>query len=338
MKRFSRQTFWAFAVGLFVSFAVSSFAHSDSSWRDSSGDSLGQFPKTETASVSRPQDQHPGVDFPKARTPQDEAMAKKFAWWPTDARPGPVKDDEQSGYWWWPEIPGQMRPWGNQGFIYVRKVIFDYKTTEGEMKPSLVIKKVLKNVKIYFDFDRADLRDDAREILSSALYTLQRNPHADILITGNADRRGSEEYNRKLGERRALAAKQYLMDRGIAEDRIRIISRGKLDAMAPPDDLVGLQRDRNAHFMVAEVEEVMIPASQAHLFQDRVIEERRDLESAVRVGMKDYVIGRGDTLWKIAEKEYGDGHQWKRIYEFNKDVIKDPNRPKKGTKIRIPIE
>ncbi len=51
-----------------------------------------------------------------------------------------------------------------------------------------------------------------------------------------------------------------------------------------------------------------------------------------------YIVQPGDTLWAIAKAEYGDGKQWKRIYEFNKDVIKDPNRPRKGTKIKLPIE
>jgi len=308
---------------------------------------LGQFPQAEITPIAQTQStaasggnpSNPsGIDFPKVKTSQDEELAKKFAWWPTDSQPAPVKDPNRSGYWWWPEVPGKARPWGNQGYIYVRKIIFDYKSTEGEMKPSLVIKRVIKNVRVYFDFDKADLRDDAREILTKALATLQQNPKADILITGNADVRGSEKHNFKLGEHRATVVRQYLVDQGLPEDRIRILSRGKLDALAPTHDIVGMQKDRNAQFMIAEVEEVMIPASQANLYQDKTIEEKQEVESAVKVDTKDYVIQAGDTLWAIAKREYGDGNQWKRIYEFNKDLIPNPNRPKKGTKIRIPIE
>ena len=51
-----------------------------------------------------------------------------------------------------------------------------------------------------------------------------------------------------------------------------------------------------------------------------------------------YVVVPGDTLWGIAEREYGDGKQWKRVYEFNRERIANPNRPKKGTKILLPIE
>ena len=279
-----------------------------------------------------------GVDFPKVKTTQDEAMANKFAWWPTDAKPGPYKHPERSGYWWWPDQPGQARPWGNQGYMYVRKIIFDYKESEGEMKPSLVIKRILKNVKVYFDYDKSSLREDAVDALDKALYTLQHNDKADILVTGNADTRGSEQYNQKLGERRATAVKDYILQHGLTEDRIKILSRGKLDALAPTNDLVGMQKDRNAQFMIAEVEEVMIPADKAELFEDRQIEEQQEVTGQIRVSTKDYMIQSGDTLWSIAQREYGDGRQWKRLYEFNQDVIENPNRPKKGTRIQIPIE
>jgi outer membrane protein OmpA-like peptidoglycan-associated protein len=333
---------------------------------DSTGSALGQYPAPETAPMPQqpPLQQVPmtstvqpaaapaasassgdpnnpnsqGADFPKVQTSQDELLARKFSWWPTDAKPAPFKDPDRSGYWWWPEIPGESRPWGNQGYIYVRKIIFDYKTTEGPMKPSLVIKRIIKNVKILFDFDKANLRDDAREILDQAMFTLQHNPKADILITGNADIRGSEQYNQKLGERRAAAVQDYMTQQGLAAERIRILSRGKMDALAPTHDIVGMQKDRNAQFMIAEVEEVMIPADKANLFEDKVLEEKQEVESAVKVSTKDYVIQTGDTLWAIAKREYGDGRQWKRIAEFNKDILPNPNKPKKGLKIQIPIE
>lgn len=304
---------------------------------------LGQFPRAEVTPAAAPaaaqqQATAEQLNFPKVRTQEDEELAKRFSWWPTDAKPAPVKDPDRSGYWWWPEVPGQARPWGNQGFIYVRKIIFDYKSSEGEMKPSLVIKRVIKNVKVYFDYDKADVRGDAASILDRAMYTMGANPKADLLITGNCDVRGSEKYNERLGERRALAVRQYLLDKGLAEDRIKILSRGKLDAMAPTDDLEGMQKDRNAQFMIAEVEEVMIPAAQAGLYQDKIIEEKQILEAEIQVSTKDYVIQEGDSLWKIAQREYGNGMQWKRLWEFNKDAIPNPDRPRKGTKIRIPIE
>ena len=281
-----------------------------------------------------------------------DEFQKKFAWWPTDALPAPVKDEVRGGYWWWPTKPGKAGPlWGNRGYCYVRKIIFDYKEEElpppkaQEPRPALLIKKIIKNVKVYFDFDKADIRDDAASILEDAVEVLHRNPEADILITGNCDIRGTEQYNLKLGKQRGDAVKQFMLNKGIPESRIRIVSRGKLDAIAPVTDLVGMQKDRNAQFMIAEVQEIMVPYSGKVPEEAKPIEEGKfiemkeeKVESQVMVSSKEYVIQKDDSLWKIAEREYRDGNQWRHIYEVNKDVIKNPNKLKAGTKIIIPIE
>ena len=293
------------------------------------------------------------VDRETERQKDLENLQKKFEWWPTDAQPGPVKDPDRGGYWWMPKTPGEMRPWGNRGYIYVYKIIFDYKEEElpppkqDELRPSLVIKKIIKNVKIYFDYDKADLRDDAITILKDAVGSLKRNPETSILITGNCDIRGTEQYNEKLGRSRGESVKQFMLDSGVSPDRIRIVSRGKLDAIAPVTDLVGMQKDRNAQFMIAEVREVMMPykgETQVPQTAQPVeegkysIEEEEVVESEIQVSTKEYVTKKGDTLWKIAQRELGSGHRWKNIYNLNKDKIKNPDRVKPGTKILIPVE
>ncbi len=273
---------------------------------------------------------------------EQEELQKRFEWWPTDAKPGPIKDEERGGYWWWPDVPGQARPWGNRGYCYVNKIILDYRAEElpppKELEPraALIIKKIIKNVKVYFDFDKAALREDAISILNEAVRSLKRNPDASILITGNCDVRGPESYNLKLGRNRAEAVKQFMINNGITEDRIKIVSRGKLDAVAPVTDIVGMQKDRNAQFMVAEVEEVMIPYTSKPPKGE--VQEVQKLEGAIKVETKEYTIQKDDTLWKIAQKEYGDGNQWRRIYEFNKEKIKNPNKLRAGQKILIPVE
>ena len=281
-----------------------------------------------------------------------EELQKQFEWWPTDAKPGPVQDPERGGYWWWPTQPGEITPWGNQGYVYVYKIIFDYKAEElpppepQEMRPSLLIKKIIKNVKVYFDYDKADLREDARVILKRAIGTLKRNPEASILITGNCDLRGPEAYNEKLGRRRAESVKNLMLENGIIEDRIKIVSRGKLDAIAPITDIVGMQKDRNAQFMVAEVQEIMLPypgepkeIQAEHIDEGKFfIEKKEEIESEVKVSTKEYIIKKGDTLSKIAHEQLGNAARWKYLYELNKDRIKDPNRLKVGQKIIIPIE
>ena len=293
-----------------------------------------------------------GEDKDTKKQEEIKQMQPQFEWWPSDAKPGPVKDAKAGGYWWWPNQPGEKRPWGNRGYVYVYKIIFDYKEEElpppqaKEPRPSLLIKKIVKNVKVYFDFDKADLRDDAKRILNDAVYTLNKNPETSILITGNCDMRGSEQYNDKLGKKRADSVKQFMLDSGIDEDRIKIISRGKLDAIAHLTDIVGMQKDRNAQFMIAEVEEVMIPYPDSPQIQGAeqvdegkyVVEEEEVVESEVQVSTREYVVKSGDTLSSIAKDELGNGKRWKYLYEINKDRIKDPNKLRAGQKLIIPVE
>jgi len=301
------------------------------------------------------------ADRETRRKAEMDAMQKKFAWWPTDAQPKPVKDASRSGYWWWPSKPGNAKLWGNRGYVYLNKIIYDYKSEElppakpQELRPSLLIKKIFKNVKVYFDYDKSSLRTDTVKILEDAVKILGKNPDANILITGNCDIRGPENYNIRLGQKRAASVKNYMLDNGITEERIKIISRGKLDAIAPVTDLVGMQKDRNAQFMIAEVEEVMLPTPESairgqepaisipegaqQVEEGKYIQEKEEtVEGEVKVDTKEYTVQKGDSLWIIAQKQLGSGHRWKYLYELNKDKIKNPKKLRVGQTIVIPVE
>ena len=80
---------------------------------------------------------------------------------------------------------------------------------------------------IYFDLDRSDLSADARSTLDAKLGILTSSPAIRIRVAGHTDERGSDEYNIALGQRRAAAARRYLVQRGIAADRIDITSFGE---------------------------------------------------------------------------------------------------------------
>jgi peptidoglycan-associated lipoprotein len=80
---------------------------------------------------------------------------------------------------------------------------------------------------VYFDFDRSDLRADAREGLQANASYLKGNSSVAITIEGNCDERGSNEYNLALGKRRAEAAYKYLVDLGVESSRMTTVSYGE---------------------------------------------------------------------------------------------------------------
>ncbi len=80
---------------------------------------------------------------------------------------------------------------------------------------------------IYFDFDKYELKDLARDQLTKNAQWMKDNPGAVIRIEGNCDERGSNEYNLALGERRAASAKKYLVYQGISPNRLETISYGE---------------------------------------------------------------------------------------------------------------
>ena len=80
---------------------------------------------------------------------------------------------------------------------------------------------------VYFDFDSAALSYDAQVTLSRQSAFLQLNPEAVVVIEGHCDERGTREYNLALGDRRASAARDFLLAKGIDAARIRTVSYGK---------------------------------------------------------------------------------------------------------------
>ncbi|MBR1778498.1 MAG: peptidoglycan-associated lipoprotein Pal [Alphaproteobacteria bacterium] len=81
--------------------------------------------------------------------------------------------------------------------------------------------------RVFFGFDKSNLSADAVRVLKVQAEYLKANPTKKIVIEGHTDDRGTREYNLALGERRAVAVKNYLISRGVDADRIRVISYGK---------------------------------------------------------------------------------------------------------------
>ena len=99
--------------------------------------------------------------------------------------------------------------------------------TQDTSGPSLADQLVSIGDRVYFDFDRSDLRPDAIDTLNAQADLMKANAGSTFAIEGHADERGTREYNLALGERRASSAKQYLESMGIGGSRLETISYGK---------------------------------------------------------------------------------------------------------------
>jgi len=110
-----------------------------------------------------------------------------------------------------------------------------------------------QNVKdAYFDFNKADIRDDGREALTKDAEFLRSYPQVRVSIEGHCDERGSTEYNLGLGERRAQAAKNYLISLGIGAERMDTVSWGKERPFCMDHTEDCWQQNRRAHFVLAK--------------------------------------------------------------------------------------
>ena len=103
---------------------------------------------------------------------------------------------------------------------------------------------------VFFDFDRYDLRADARDTLKANGDWLKRNPSARIEIEGHCDDRGTNEYNLALGAKRAQAAKDYLVTLGISTERLSTISYGEEIPVCKEQNENCWRQNRRARFVV----------------------------------------------------------------------------------------
>lgn len=103
---------------------------------------------------------------------------------------------------------------------------------------------------VFFDTDEYRLRDEARDTLAENAAWLAEYPDVEILIEGHCDERNTREYNLALGERRANAAREYLISLGIDGSRIRTISYGEEQPFAMGHNESAWQLNRRAHFVI----------------------------------------------------------------------------------------
>ena len=102
---------------------------------------------------------------------------------------------------------------------------------------------------VFFDFDKSALRTDAVEQLKTNANWMQANASRKVLIEGHCDERGTNEYNLALGERRANAAKDYLVNLGAASSNLKTVSFGEERPFATGHDEAAWSQNRRDHFV-----------------------------------------------------------------------------------------
>ncbi len=103
---------------------------------------------------------------------------------------------------------------------------------------------------IHFDFDKYDIREDAKPILKALSDYLIKNNNQRVLVEGHCDERGTNEYNLALGDKRARATKDYLVSLGIPSARIDTISYGEEKPLCKEHNEDCWAKNRRAHFII----------------------------------------------------------------------------------------
>jgi peptidoglycan-associated lipoprotein len=103
---------------------------------------------------------------------------------------------------------------------------------------------------IYFDYDSSSIREDQRARIERNAAFLRDNPHVSVRIEGNCDDRGTNEYNMALGERRAMSAKNYLINLGIEANRIIQVSYGEEKPLATGNNERAWAQNRRDDFVI----------------------------------------------------------------------------------------
>ncbi|GAB4343161.1 MAG: hypothetical protein Kow0099_21370 [Candidatus Abyssubacteria bacterium] len=128
----------------------------------------------------------------------------------------------------------------------------DLPIRQDELARNLLFEEAVRELQtIYFDYDSAVLKPEAKQKLDRAATWLKQNPNVNVQIEGHCDERGTNEYNLALGERRALSARRYLVSLGVNEARIFTISYGEERPAVEGHDESAWKFNRRAEFKVS---------------------------------------------------------------------------------------
>ena len=187
-----------------------------------------------------------------------------MSWWGNGATPEPYPDQGAAGcpgseprscYWWWPAEPDtnadDTELWGNRGVVYH---CWQKPPTPPPPppppppeKPTDVRKMILLN-NVLFDFDKAVLKPEGKAEVDKLINEMKAHAGDTVVVEGHTCDLGSEAYNVGLGQRRADAVKNYMVESGIAAERVTATSLGETTPAVPNDGEPNRKLNRRAQF------------------------------------------------------------------------------------------
>jgi len=191
-----------------------------------------------------------------------------LSWWGlSGATPAPVKDSGggacacvRNGCWWWPTEPASnandQELWGNRGVVYnitcpvaVGPPPAPVPTPPPAPAPTPVRRTPTFN-NVLFDFDKSVLKPEGRAVADEVAASMKAHPGDTLVLEGHTDNIGSDEYNSALGQRRADAVKRYMVEQGIAPERVEAKSFGESQPAVPNDSPGNRSLNRRVVFNV----------------------------------------------------------------------------------------
>jgi peptidoglycan-associated lipoprotein len=172
-----------------------------------------------------------------------EACRKKVEPAPTPANPTAAATDNGAAQRRADSLAADLAQRRADSLAALQRNAGDAQRTQADMTQLLL-------QKIYFDYDKDLLRDDASAALDAKAAALLANPAVALTITGHTDERGTAEYNLALGQRRAAQVKRYLVARGVADARLSTHSLGDSQPAVMGTDESAFQMNRRAEFEI----------------------------------------------------------------------------------------
>ncbi|MFU8803361.1 MAG: peptidoglycan-associated lipoprotein Pal, partial [Bradymonadaceae bacterium] len=121
--------------------------------------------------------------------------------------------------------------------------------TEETTRPADEEVEELKLMTVYFPYDSTEISEDSQKALEENIRWLRANPDSTIVLEGHTDERGTPEYNLALGERRAHHIRRYLVQRGVNDQRLQILSYGEEKPVAFGQSESDFARNRRVEFI-----------------------------------------------------------------------------------------